>query len=146
MSLGIVLRGMNNIYFKDYLSFFTEFIPQLLILLSLFGYMNLLIIVKWLTPYTDYPGQPNPKDIYFAPSIITTMIQIFLGGGAPPEVVHADTKEIVSEQLIPGQQAISLILLAVFILNIPILLLAKPCVLKRRLGHHAPERHQSRDY
>lgn len=39
----------------------------------LFGYMDLLIIVKWLT---NYEGQEHA-----APSIITTMINMALKGG-----------------------------------------------------------------
>lgn len=42
-------------------------------LLSLFGYMDLIIIQKWLTDY--YPKTHE------APSIITTMVNIFLKGG-----------------------------------------------------------------
>lgn len=57
-----------------------EFIPQIIMLLALFGYMDLLIILKWLT---DFKGIE-----YAAPSIISTMINTFLGGGAvPPDEV-----------------------------------------------------------
>ena len=40
----------------------------------MFGYMDLLIVIKWLTNYTGKTDQ--------APSIITTMVNMFLGGGA----------------------------------------------------------------
>ena len=62
MSLGICLKGMNHLYFKQYMEFFFEFIPQLLFLLALFGYMDLMIIVKWVKDYTH-------KE-YMAPSVI----------------------------------------------------------------------------
>lgn len=51
MTLGVVLKACNNLFFKDYLSFIHEFIPQILLLMLLFGYMDVLIIVKWLTNY-----------------------------------------------------------------------------------------------
>lgn len=51
MSLGVVLKGFNAVYFKNYLEFYNEFIPQLLLLWFLFGYMDILIIIKWLTNY-----------------------------------------------------------------------------------------------
>jgi hypothetical protein len=44
-------------------------------MLVLFGYMDLLIIVKWCT---DYSGREHE-----APSVITTMIEMALNGGSP---------------------------------------------------------------
>jgi len=42
-------------------------------LLALFGYMDFLIITKWLTNYAGKEGE--------APAIITTMINFALNGG-----------------------------------------------------------------
>lgn len=72
MSLGLLLKGFNTWYFKDKLSFYFEFIPQMLMLWALFGYMDLLIVVKWLTPYKGSSG--DELDSKYAPSIITTLI------------------------------------------------------------------------
>lgn len=72
MALGVILKACNAIYFRNYLDLIHEFIPQILLLLLVFGYMDLLIIIKWLT---DYSGHENR-----APSIITTMINIPLNG------------------------------------------------------------------
>ena len=44
MSLGIFMKGLNSLYFKKYLDFFFEFIPQIIFMLGLFGYMNFMII------------------------------------------------------------------------------------------------------
>ena len=63
MSLGICLKGLNCIHKSAYIDFFFEFIPQIVFLLCLFGFMDLLIILKWLT---DWTGQQN-----LAPSIIS---------------------------------------------------------------------------
>ena len=68
MCLGIFLKAANAKYFKKPLDFFFEFIPQITLMLCLFGYMSLLIIVKWL----------NPRD---SPSIIGFMIEMFLSMG-----------------------------------------------------------------
>jgi len=35
-------------YFRDYVSIIFEFIPMMLFLLALFGYMDILIIGKWI--------------------------------------------------------------------------------------------------
>ena len=47
MLIGIVIKGCNAIYFDRKLDFLHEFIPQFLLLSCMFGYMDLLIIVKW---------------------------------------------------------------------------------------------------
>lgn len=51
MGLGVILKGFNNMYFKSKLDFYMEFIPQLILLLALFGFMDVLIIAKWLNDF-----------------------------------------------------------------------------------------------
>jgi V-type H+-transporting ATPase subunit a len=63
MTLGICMKGFNSAYNKNYIEFVFEFCTQLIFLLALFGYMDLLIILKWLTDYKNRE--------YEAPSIIT---------------------------------------------------------------------------
>lgn len=48
MSLGVTMKGLNALYFGHYVDFYFEFIPQILLLLCLFGWMDTLIIAKWL--------------------------------------------------------------------------------------------------
>ena len=67
------MKAFNALYFKRYNDLLNEFLPQILLLLLLFGYMDLLIIIKWLTNYSGHEHD--------APSIITTMINIPLNGG-----------------------------------------------------------------
>jgi len=47
MVLGILLRGCNSLYFNSKLDFFSEFVPMILFALSFFGYMVVLIFMKW---------------------------------------------------------------------------------------------------
>ena len=47
MTFGVVLKGLNAYYFKSKLDLFTEFLPMLLFDLALFGYMVIIIFVKW---------------------------------------------------------------------------------------------------
>ncbi|KAJ6985600.1 hypothetical protein NC653_023524 [Populus alba x Populus x berolinensis] len=49
MNLGIILSYFNATYFKNSLNIWFQFIPQMIFLNSLFGYLSLLIIVKWST-------------------------------------------------------------------------------------------------
>lgn len=75
MSLGIVIKGLNAKYFGRELDFYHEFIPMLVLLLALFGFMDFLIIQKWLT---DWRGSGQEDK---APSIINVMIELFLNYG-----------------------------------------------------------------
>lgn len=68
MTLGVCIKASNALYFKKYVDFFFEFVPQFLFMVLLFGYMDFLIVYKWLKPWPLY--DPN------APSIITTMINL----------------------------------------------------------------------
>ena len=53
--------------------------------MCLFGFMNILIIIKWTTDWEaetakyhkEHPKLPNKR----APSIIATMIDMFINGG-----------------------------------------------------------------
>ena len=72
MTLGVFMKGSNNLYRRNYIDFFFEFVPQLIFMLVLFGYMDFLIVYKWLQNWDDRP----------APSIITTLINIPMKFGA----------------------------------------------------------------
>jgi len=50
MTIGIIHKGSNAIHFKRYPDLVFEVILGLVILLGLFGWMDLLIIFKWFTP------------------------------------------------------------------------------------------------
>ena len=85
MSMGTFMKGFNAIYFKRPLDFIFEFIPQILMILALFGFMDVLIILKWLTNWD------NVADGKSVPAIISTMIIMFLDGcERPPDNNEAD--------------------------------------------------------
>jgi V-type H+-transporting ATPase subunit a len=74
MSLGIIMKGLNAIHFRSKVDFFFEFIPQLMLLLVLFGFMDLMIVIKWLTNWDAVVGGKPP-------AIITSMITMSLSFG-----------------------------------------------------------------
>lgn len=92
MTFGIIMKGLNAVYFKRWLEFGVEFIPQIIILWALFGWMDILIIGKWATPkyidgiwpepakvpVEDIDHNDNWNRIHYSPPIITTFIDIFL--------------------------------------------------------------------
>lgn len=86
MSLGVIMKAFNAKFFKRKLDFYFEFIPQLVMLVLLFGYMDFLIVFKWLKDWSIlYEGvggvmdEVDPKR--WAPSIIGTMMNIGLKVG-----------------------------------------------------------------
>jgi V-type H+-transporting ATPase subunit a len=44
MTLGLVLKGLNAIHFGRMYDFYHEFLPQIIMLTSMFGYMDFMII------------------------------------------------------------------------------------------------------
>lgn len=74
MLFGIILKGLNAIYFRSAVDFFFEFIPQILFMSCTFGYMITMIIIKWNIDWSQYGTD-------YAPSIITIMINIALKSG-----------------------------------------------------------------
>ncbi len=114
MSLGICMKAFNAYYQKSTMDFVFEFIPQIIMMLSLFGYMNLLIIIKWLTDYQYIES--------LAPSIITTMINIPLKGGMIEGIPFFGEGSTNSQ--------VSIFLLLVAVICAPIMLLPKPLILK----------------
>ena len=49
MTVGVIIKYFNARFFKRNLEVVFEFIPQILFLVLLFGYMDFLVVYKWLT-------------------------------------------------------------------------------------------------
>ena len=91
MAIGIILKGLNALFEKDFVEFFFIFFPQIILMLSLFGYMDFLIFAKWATKYETIQIEINNKKVdfsftYFAPDIKTYLMNIFLNLGNLPEI------------------------------------------------------------
>ena len=116
MILGIILRGLNNLYFEDYLGFFFEFIPQIIFMSLLFGYMIVMIFIKWNTDYTG-----NTEN---APSIITILMNFALKNGS------VDGKPVWTN--VEDEERTNRIFFYISLLCIPIILIPKPLILISR--------------
>ena len=112
MFIGIILRGMNNIYFKDKLSFYFEFIPYIIFFLLLFVYMIVLIYIKWLTDYS--------LDTSRAPSLINILMNLALEFGT------VDGKPVWGT--VAREEFINRVFFIISILCIPVMLFAKPFI------------------
>ena len=131
MTFGIILRGINNAYFKDNLGFVFEFLPQLVFMVFIFGYMDFMIIYKWLI---DYSGME-----WKAPNITSTLLDMFLKvGGVSEFTSKLGDKELKYKRVLYGpndgslQETVQLVLLIVGVLMIPIVLIPKPIILNSR--------------
>mmetsp|Transcript_20061 Transcript_20061/g.17153 ORF Transcript_20061/g.17153 Transcript_20061/m.17153 type:complete len:172 (+) Transcript_20061:1363-1878(+) len=51
MTFGILLKGVNAIHFKSCIDFVFEFIPMITFMSLTFGYMVVLVFLKWSLPW-----------------------------------------------------------------------------------------------
>lgn len=127
MALGIMLKGSNAIHFSSPVDFLFEFIPQITMLMVLFGFMDLMIVTKWLT---SYAGQEA-----YAPSVISMMIDMFLNGGQPTNATDLPLFDSAERQT----QLMNM-LLYITLGCVPLMLCVKPVWigLTSKKAHHEP--------
>ena len=118
MILGLFLKGMNGIYFGDYADFIFEFIPQLIFMCLLFGYMILMIYIKWGTDWSD--------DLSKAPSLITQLLMLFLNmGSTGPDNFKTP---LFHREDYHFQETFQYYALIISVICIPVMLLIKPTI------------------
>lgn len=59
MTFGLVLKLSNAVYFKAWVDLWLEVVPQLIFMVALFGYMILLIVLKWSIDWNDPASRPG---------------------------------------------------------------------------------------
>uniref|UniRef100_A0A672QNR9 V-type proton ATPase subunit a n=1 Tax=Sinocyclocheilus grahami TaxID=75366 RepID=A0A672QNR9_SINGR len=105
MSFGVVLSVFNHLHFRQKFKIYLLFLPELLFLLCLFGYLVFMIFYKWLAF--------SVRDSQLAPSILIHFINMFL------------MQESATTPLYPGQVCV----LVVALLSVPVLLFGRPLYL-----------------
>ncbi|OAY37934.1 V-type proton ATPase subunit a1 [Manihot esculenta] len=118
MNLGIILSYFNARFFASSLDIRYQFVPQIIFLNSLFGYLSLLVIIKWCSG--------SQADLYHV------MIYMFL----------SPTDDLGENQLFWGQRPLQILLLLLALIAVPWMLFPKPFILKKL---HT-ERFQGRTY
>jgi len=106
MMYGILISLFNALYFKKTLDVLYDFIPQVVFFTSIFGYLALIIVVKWATNWTALGTQPA--------DLFQVLIYMFLSPGK------------IDVPLIPLQGPIQVLLILVALACIPVMLVAKP--------------------
>ena len=118
MILGLFLKGFNGIYFGDYVDFLFEFIPQLIFMCLLFGYMILMIYIKWGTDWSD--------DLSKAPSLITQLLMLFLDmGSTGPEEFKTP---LFHREDYHFQETFQYYALIISVICVPVMLIVKPTI------------------
>ncbi|KAJ3067556.1 H(+)-transporting V0 sector ATPase subunit a [Podochytrium sp. JEL0797] len=115
MLFGISLNVLNHVFFQRAQYILWETLPQLLYMMSLFGYLVVIILYKWAVYW------PNPSE---APGLLNTLIYMVLSPGT------------VQMQLYPGQATVQTILILLWLVCIPWMLLMKPYMLKWEHNKH----------
>ncbi|KAG4979800.1 hypothetical protein JHK82_033049 [Glycine max] len=107
MNLGILLSYFNARFFGNSLDIRYQFVPQMIFLNCLFGYLSLLIVVKWCTG--------SQADLYHV------MIYMFL----------SPFDNLGENQLFWGQRPLQVVLLLLAVIAVPWMLFPKPFILKK---------------
>ncbi|KAF9917355.1 H(+)-transporting V0 sector ATPase subunit a [Lobosporangium transversale] len=139
MSFGICMVYYNAKFFRKPIDIIGGFIPQLLFMQVLFGYLVIMIVYKWTVDWFEhdaagYPVRNTP------PSLLNTMIYMFLSPGSVNE----------NDKLYPGQGFIQGLLVFIAFICIPWMLFLKPYYLKhehnnaRSKGYHQPSENHVR--
>uniref|UniRef100_A0A1I8F214 V-type proton ATPase subunit a n=1 Tax=Macrostomum lignano TaxID=282301 RepID=A0A1I8F214_9PLAT len=116
MLFGVFVSLTNHLHRRDMLSVVGEFVPQVLFLLGMFGYLVILILYKWAV----YSG----RNSNCAPNLLIGLINMFLfrydkaTNGCPP--------------IYTGYQGLQTFLVLLIIPCAPWMLLVKPLILRRR--------------
>ncbi|SPP87999.1 V-type proton ATPase 116 kDa subunit a [Drosophila guanche] len=121
MTFGVCLSVENFVFFKKYAYIFLQFVPQVLFLLLMFGYMCFMMFYKWIkyspttTVLADSPG--------CAPSVLIMFIDMVL--------FKTETASPGCDvNMFPIQREIEMIFFVVAILCIPWILIGKPLYIK----------------
>ncbi|GFY70685.1 hypothetical protein TNIN_134531 [Trichonephila inaurata madagascariensis] len=116
MMFGVVLSLWNHRYFKRPLNVMCEFVPQLIFLIAIFGYLVLLIFSKW----TNYDASMAAC----APSLLIMLINMFL--------FKYPTEPCYLKNMYTGQPVIQGMLVVIALICIPWMLFAKPYMLYKQ--------------
>jgi V-type H+-transporting ATPase subunit a len=111
MTFAICLQVPNHLKFKKPLNIYAEFIPQILFMQSIFGYLVVCIVYKWSIDWSQSDTAP--------PGLLNMLIYMFLSPGTVDP----------STQLYKGQAFVQVCLLLLALVCVPWMLCLKPYVL-----------------
>lgn len=105
MLFGLILSLTNHLRFGHLRKVLFLFVPEITFLMCTFGYMAIIIVVKWCISWDN---------TYLAPSLLETMTNFFLMPGT------------VSTELFHGQAGLQVFILLVAFSMVPVMLVVIP--------------------
>ncbi|KAK4705814.1 V-type H+-transporting ATPase subunit a, partial [Phenoliferia sp. Uapishka_3] len=111
MSFAICLQIFNHLHFKKPELIWAEFLPQILFMESIFGYLIACIVYKWSVDWEAVGRNP--------PNLLNMLIKLFL---SPGNVLPED-------ELYSGQATFQVFLLLLALVCVPWMLCTKPYLL-----------------
>jgi len=126
MTFGVMLSLWNKIAKRRYHEVVLEFLPQVVFLLFLFGYLIVLIFIKWVLYGANYD---DPFSEHCAPNLLITFINMMLFKNADVDInmKKCHTTSLNYEiYMFAGQPILQKFLVLTGLLMVPIMLLGKP--------------------
>jgi V-type H+-transporting ATPase subunit a len=117
MLFGTCLSFFNHTYYRKGINIFCEFVPQVIFLLSIFGYMNCMIIMKWFI----FDSESTQK----APSVLISLINMFM-------FKYDETGPENLRSMYDGQPMLQKVLVFMALICVPWMLLIKPTIMWKR--------------
>ncbi|GAA98242.1 uncharacterized protein L969DRAFT_85810 [Mixia osmundae IAM 14324] len=114
MSFAICLQVPNFIHFGKRYLITAVWLPQILFMESIFGYLVLTVLYKWATDWSKASTKP--------PDLLNMLIYMFLSPGTVDP----------SEQLYAGQGFVQVVLILLALVCVPWMLLMKPYIMYKK--------------
>lgn len=116
MIFGVCMSLVNMIHFRRYASIVLEFMPQIVFLLLIFGYMVFMMVFKWFM----YGGlKDSSHSPGCAPSVLIMFIDMML-------LQSTDAPDGCEAYMFSGQRIMQMVLFGLAVVCIPWMLLGKP--------------------
>ena len=133
MVIGVLIKGLNSVNRKNYVDLLFEFIPQILFLCGFFGFMVVMIFIKWSVDWASVDQK--------GPGIIDLLISIGLNLGVVGKTPLFGDGSLQRQINITILSILYIyIYIVITILTVPWMLYIKPFLLQSEFKNKIAER------